>query len=71
MGKGPGGEREDMDVDSEEDDEEELLMTDIRARIMAQSFTETQLMDTILEYEDLDIWTRVANGTKLRFINAD
>jgi DNA replication licensing factor MCM7 len=85
LGKGPSGEN-DMEVDEEGD--EELLISDIRARVLSQSFTETQLMDTILEvrfpfnshplaqfvsvlvqYEDLDIWTRVANGSKLRFVN--
>ncbi|KAI0086345.1 MCM2/3/5 family-domain-containing protein [Irpex rosettiformis] len=65
IGKGPGGER-DMDVDSDEEDEE-LSMVDIRARVLAAGFTEAQLMETIINYEDLDIWMRVANNSKLRF----
>jgi DNA replication licensing factor MCM7 len=74
-----------MDVD--DDDEpgvEELSMNEIRARVLAKSFTETQFMETIIEvcrsfklrlheltsrqYEDLNVWTRVANNTKLRFV---
>lgn len=51
MGKGPSGETE-MDIDEEEEEEnEELSMVDIRARVLAQSFTETQLMETILEVD--------------------
>ncbi|KAI0705890.1 MCM-domain-containing protein [Cytidiella melzeri] len=69
MGKGPGGER-DMDVDNDSDEEdEELSMVDIRARILAAGFTEAQLMETVINYEDLDIWMRVANNSKLRFTN--
>ncbi|KAJ7578377.1 MCM2/3/5 family-domain-containing protein [Mycena floridula] len=71
MGKGPGGERDNMDVDEDDDDDdedEELSMVDIRARVLRANFTESQLMETIQEYEDLDVWMRVANGSKLRFI---
>ncbi|KAF8298255.1 ATP dependent DNA helicase [Clavulina sp. PMI_390] len=74
LGRGPGGER-DMDIDSDEyedeDDEEELAevpMVDIRQRVQAAGFTETQMMDTIIEYENLNIWSRMANNSKLRFI---
>jgi len=67
MGKGPGGETS-MDVDDEDDaSDEELSMVDIRARCQAKGYTETAIMDTILQYEELDVWTRVANGQKLRF----
>lgn len=85
MGKGPEGGME-VDDDDDDDEGEELSMVDIRARVLAQSFTETQLMETVLEvstpavnsttklmpeqYEDLNIWTRVANGSKLQFIDA-
>lgn len=48
MGKGPDGER-DMDVDDDDETLEELLMIDIRARVLAKNFTETQLMETIIE----------------------
>ncbi|EDR14562.1 DNA replication licensing factor MCM7 [Laccaria bicolor S238N-H82] len=61
----------DMDVDSDaEDDDQELSMVDIRARVIGAGFTEVQLMDTISQYEDIDIWARVAGGSKLRFANA-
>ncbi|KAI0723867.1 MCM-domain-containing protein [Cerioporus squamosus] len=70
LGKGPGGER-DMDVDEDEEDTEELSMVDIRSRILSSGFTEAQLMETIIEYENLDIWMRVANNSKLRFIETD
>ncbi|KLO19270.1 ATP dependent DNA helicase [Schizopora paradoxa] len=68
FGRGPRGET-DMDVDGDEEGNDELSMIDIRARVLAAGFTEAQLMDTIHEYEDIDVWTRVANGAKLRFID--
>lgn len=53
MGRGPGGE---MDLDNEEEAQDEseepvteLSMVDIRARVLAASFTEAMLMSTILE----------------------
>jgi DNA replication licensing factor MCM7 len=53
LGKGPGGEN-DMDLDSDDDDYDdddmsELSLIDIRQRIQAAGFTETQLMDAIME----------------------
>jgi DNA replication licensing factor MCM7 len=55
FGKGPGGER-DMQLDSDDDDDDddgsglsELSMVDVRARVLAAGFTETQLLDTITE----------------------
>lgn len=61
-----------MDVDSENEESlEELPLIDIRARVLRAGFTEAQLNQTVTEYEDLDVWIRVANGTKLRFINSD
>ncbi|KAM5532331.1 hypothetical protein V8D89_014010 [Ganoderma adspersum] len=72
LGRGPGGERDmDVDEDEEEADAEELSMIDIRSRVLTAGFTEAQLMETVLEYEGLDVWTRVANNTKLRFIETD
>ncbi|KAI9459439.1 MCM-domain-containing protein [Lactarius psammicola] len=69
LGRGPDRER-----DVREDGEEEgdgaldvLSMVDIRARVLRAGYTEAQLMTTIQEYEDLNIWTRVANGSKLSF----
>jgi hypothetical protein len=48
MGRGPGGER-DMDMDEDEEGGEmmQVAMIDLRARVLAKGFTETQLMDTI------------------------
>ena len=50
MGRGPEGEMEvDENVqDQEEEPPMELSMVDIRARVLAAQFTETQLMSTIL-----------------------
>lgn len=49
LGRGPDGE---MDLDGEDEEEAEppmeLSMVDIRARVLAAQFTETQLMSTIL-----------------------
>ncbi|KIJ10524.1 hypothetical protein PAXINDRAFT_85941 [Paxillus involutus ATCC 200175] len=72
FGKGPGGER-DMDIDSDEEDDDdddgELVLIDIRSRVLGAGYTEAQLNDTIAEYESIDVWARVANGSKLRFID--
>ena len=57
IGKGPSGER-DMDID-DDDDLEELSMVDIRQRILAAGFTESQLMDCINE-------VRIHHGRKTR-----
>ncbi|KAG5645073.1 hypothetical protein DXG03_007163 [Asterophora parasitica] len=67
FGKGPGRER-DMDVDSDEEEDDALSLVDIRARVMNAGFTEAQLMETIDQYEELDVFTRVSNGSKLRFL---
>ncbi|KAG7092770.1 hypothetical protein E1B28_009093 [Marasmius oreades] len=69
LGKGPGGER-DMDVDdSDEEEDGELSMIDVRARVTKGGFSEAQMNETILEYEDMGVLVRVANGSKLRFID--
>ncbi|KAI0293546.1 MCM-domain-containing protein [Russula brevipes] len=65
LGRGPEGERD--DADEEEGALDVLSMVDVRARVLRAGYTETQLMTTIQEYEDLNIWTRVANGSKLSF----
>ncbi|KAF7338021.1 DNA replication licensing factor MCM7 [Mycena venus] len=78
LGRGPNRER-DMDVDSESDDSddeygqdpEEVSLVDIRARVTTAGFTEAQLNETIAKYEDLNVLTRVANGSKIRFVTAD
>jgi DNA replication licensing factor MCM7 len=66
----------DVDTDEDEDDEDdeeddELALIDIRARVLGRGFTEAQLNQTIIEYEDLDVWMRVASGTKLRFVTTN
>ncbi|KAF7327761.1 DNA replication licensing factor MCM7 [Mycena kentingensis (nom. inval.)] len=75
MGRGPNRER-DMDVDSDEDSDEytgvdEVSLVDVRARVTAAGFTEAQLNDTISKYEDLNVIVRVANNSKIRFVDAD
>ncbi|WVR08871.1 hypothetical protein IAU60_005930 [Kwoniella sp. DSM 27419] len=55
----------------EEEEMEELSMVDVRARVLAKGFTETQMMDTVLEYENMGVLVRTANGTRLRFVAAD
>ncbi|KAJ7632932.1 MCM2/3/5 family-domain-containing protein [Roridomyces roridus] len=76
FGRGPNRER-DMDVDSSDDSEdeyaeaEEASLVDIRARVTTAGFTESQLNETIAQYEDLNVLVRVANGSKIRFVNAD
>lgn len=47
MGKGPEGQR-DTDADGEEEDEE-LSLVDVRARVLAAGFTEAQLQDCLIE----------------------
>lgn len=56
MGKGPAGER-DMDVDSDEEDDETLSMVDIRARVLNAGFTEAQLMETIRQVSMFMLFT--------------
>ncbi|EIW66034.1 hypothetical protein TREMEDRAFT_35470, partial [Tremella mesenterica DSM 1558] len=50
---------------------EELLMVDVRNRVLAKGFTETQLMDTLLEYENMGVLVRTANATRIRFVAPD
>ncbi|KAJ8087923.1 DNA replication licensing factor MCM7 [Marasmius tenuissimus] len=70
FGKGPGGER-DMDVDDSDEEENggELSMVDVRARVTKAGFSEAQMNETIADYEDMGVLARVANGSKLRFID--
>ncbi|KAI9446171.1 MCM2/3/5 family-domain-containing protein [Lactarius indigo] len=68
LGRGPDRERDIQDEEGEGDGALDVLsMVDIRARVLRAGYTEAQLMTTIQEYEDLNIWTRVANGSKLSF----
>ncbi|KAF8643788.1 hypothetical protein AX16_008807 [Volvariella volvacea WC 439] len=70
FGRGPGGER-DMDVDDDEDDDNDVLsLTTIRQRVLAANYTERQLNDALIEYEELGVWFRTANGTKLQFMES-
>ncbi|PFH54266.1 hypothetical protein AMATHDRAFT_72770 [Amanita thiersii Skay4041] len=70
FGRGPGRER-DMEVDSETEEEEtdELSIVDIRRKVLTAGFTEAQLMETITQYEDVNVWIRTAGGTKLLFVD--
>ncbi|RSH95139.1 Mcm2-7 hexameric complex component [Saitozyma podzolica] len=69
-GSGKRG-RADDDEEEEEDELEELAMVDVRARVLAKGFTETQFLDTVLEYENMGVLMRTANGTRLRFVSPD
>lgn len=46
---GGSGRRGRADEDEDEDELEELTMVDVRARVLAKGFTETQFLDTVLE----------------------
>ena len=48
IGKGPGGQRDDMDTDDEDGDGSILSLTDIRARVLSAGYTEAQLMETVI-----------------------
>jgi DNA replication licensing factor MCM7 len=43
------GRRRGEEEDADEDEMEEMGMVDVRARVLAKGFTETQFMDTVLE----------------------
>lgn len=49
----------------------EVLMRDIRNRVLAKGFTEDALVKCVEEYAELDVWQISENGTKLTFIHAD
>ncbi|WVO15363.1 translation elongation factor Tu [Cryptococcus depauperatus] len=46
----------------------ELLVSDVRTRVIAKGFTDLQMMDTILEYENMDVLMRTTNGSRLQFV---
>lgn len=73
IGAGPGrrGRRAGGMADSDDEEDGEVALVDARARVFAKGFTEVQLMETILEYENLGVLARVANGTRLRFVDAN
>lgn len=64
MASGPAR-RSARDADEEEDEEEmeELTMTEVRSRVLAKGFTETQLMDTVLEVSLRFLVIRLVEGT--------
>lgn len=66
FGRGSGGDPEDSD---EDEGSEELSMIDVRSRVLGAGYNEAQLNETIIEYENVDVWTRVANGSRLHFID--
>ncbi|KAJ9105214.1 Mcm2-7 hexameric complex component [Naganishia adeliensis] len=67
------GRRGDSIEDDDTEDEEltELSMIDVRARVLAKGFTETQLMEAILEYESMGILLRTSNQSTLTFVDAE
>ncbi|EGN95589.1 hypothetical protein SERLA73DRAFT_113215 [Serpula lacrymans var. lacrymans S7.3] len=69
LGKGPGGQRDRYDDSDDDENSDELPLIDIRSRILGAGYTEAQLHETIVEYEALDVWIRVANGAKIRFMD--
>ncbi|KAF4167508.1 hypothetical protein CNMCM6936_004963 [Aspergillus lentulus] len=50
-------------------EEGELSMRRIRERVLAKGFTEDQLTMAIDEYEELNVWQVVNNGTRLIFLD--
>jgi len=46
----------------------EVLISDILPRILARGFQEEQLDETLKEYEDLAIWSRTTDKSKIRFM---
>ncbi|TFK30025.1 minichromosome maintenance protein mcm7p [Coprinopsis marcescibilis] len=71
FGKGPDRQR-DMDVDSDdEEDTDTLSIADVRARVLNAGWSEAQLMECIVAYEELEVWTRIANGSKLQILGTD
>ncbi|WWC72895.1 uncharacterized protein I206_106859 [Kwoniella pini CBS 10737] len=64
-------EREEDEDYEDEEELEELGMNEVRNRVLAKGFTETQFMDTVLEYENMGVLVRTANNTRLRFVAPD
>lgn len=84
LGKGPSGER-DMDIDEDEDSDElsmvdiraRVLASGFTEAQLMDTIHEVSNSCVLLvfrgahllQYEGIDVWTRVANNTKLRFIS--
>ncbi|KIY50821.1 MCM-domain-containing protein [Fistulina hepatica ATCC 64428] len=70
LGKGAEGQR-DWDMDDDDDEgEDEVSIVDIRAKVLAQGYTEDQMNATIEEYENLGIWMTNTARTKIIFLNS-
>ncbi|KAJ9360342.1 hypothetical protein DTO027B9_1326 [Paecilomyces variotii] len=52
-------------------EEGELSMKRIRERVLAKGFTEDQLVQTVDEYANMDVWQITGNGTRLMFVEND
>ncbi|KAJ9292479.1 hypothetical protein DTO271G3_8751 [Paecilomyces variotii] len=52
-------------------EEGELSMKRIRERVLAKGFTEDQLVQTVDEYANMDVWQITANGARLMFVEND
>ncbi|KAF3282723.1 Mcm2-7 hexameric complex component [Orbilia oligospora] len=49
----------------------ELLISEIRSRVLARGFRDDDLLETIETYEALDVWQTTNEGTRLLFIHLD
>lgn len=73
-GRGAAARRRAAGEDNDDDDDgelQEMSVTELRARVIAKGFTENQFIDTLTEYENMGVLMRSANGTRVRFVNAD
>ncbi|KAL1847437.1 DNA replication licensing factor MCM7 [Paecilomyces lecythidis] len=52
-------------------EEGQLNMKRIRERVLAKGFTEDQLVQTVDEYANMDVWQITGNGTRLVFVEND
>ncbi|TXT09090.1 hypothetical protein VHUM_02564 [Vanrija humicola] len=66
-----GRQGQDDDYMSEDEELQELSIMGLRSRVIAKGFTENQFMDTLQEYENMGVLMRTANGTRVRFVDAD
>ncbi|KAG7563153.1 hypothetical protein FFLO_01461 [Filobasidium floriforme] len=64
-----GRRNSDETSDDEDEDLDELNMVDVRSRVLAKGFTESALMETLIEYENMGVLVRAANGSLLRFVD--
>lgn len=87
IGKGPGGERDDADDEDEDEELSmiDIRARVLQAGFTEAQLTETVFAvrklnlipiqclrpNFLIQYENNDVWMRVANNTKLRFIQGD